>query len=311
VIARPDADRPSAARVAAQAKINLRLRMLARGTTGYHELETIFLRLDLADDVIVRVTSGARTLDVSGDVDRLALGPETSNLAWRAATAYADRRGWPAGFAVELRKRIPIGGGLGGGSADAAAVLRALDALAPEPVGEPALLEIAQRLGADVPFLASSSAFALAWGRGQRMLALDPPEPREVLLVVPPFGVGTAEAYRWFSESRDWARHDQHAAGVLDADALREWPTLAALAANDFRSVVHGRHPMLDDVEECLRRVGCDPVMLSGSGSTVFGVLPRGTSIEPAQVARDPAMGGSRVLLTRTATGVAPVLDAA
>jgi 4-diphosphocytidyl-2-C-methyl-D-erythritol kinase len=285
--------------------------MLARGTTGYHELETLFLKLDLADDVLVRITSGARSLAVSGDVDRAALGPDTSNLAWRAATAYADRRGWPAGFAIELRKRIPIGGGLGGGSADAGAVLRALDALAPEPAGEPALLEIAQRLGADVPFLASSSAFALAWGRGQRMLALDPPDARDVLLVVPPFAVATAEAYRWFSESRDWTRDDQHAAGVLHADALRDWPILASLAANDFEPVVHERHPMLNDVQQSLRRIGCDLVMLSGSGSTVFGVLPRGTSVDPARVARDAALGGSRVLLTRSASGVAPVLDAA
>jgi 4-diphosphocytidyl-2-C-methyl-D-erythritol kinase len=301
--------RSRSARVAAQAKINLRLCMLARGTTGYHELETIFLKLALADDVVVRVTPGTRTLDVEGDVDRGALGPAEHNLAWRAATGYAERAAWPAGFAIALRKHVPIGAGLGGGSADAAAVLRALDALAPEPLGEPALLEIAQGLGADVPFLTSSSALALAWGRGQRLLALEPPEEREVLLVVPPFAVNTADAYRWFSESTDWARHEQPA-GVLRPETLHEWPTLASLATNDFRTVVHGRYPMLDDVEAHLRALGCDPVSLSGSGSTVFGVLPRGRRADAGALARDAAMGGSRVLLTRTASAVAPVIGA-
>jgi 4-diphosphocytidyl-2-C-methyl-D-erythritol kinase len=305
--------RARSARVAAQAKINLRLRMLARGTTGYHELETIFLKLALADDVLVRITTGERSLDVEGgldgDVDPRALGPTERNLAWRAATAYAEHASWLAGFTIELRKNIPIGAGLGGGSADAAAVLRALDALAPKPLGEPTLLQIAQHLGADVPFLASSSVFALAWGRGQRMLALEPPEEREVLLVVPPFAVDTAAAYRWFGESRDWNIHDQHPAGVLRPDTLREWPTLASLAVNDFQAVVHGRHAMLDGVESCLRRIGCDPVMLTGSGSSVFGVLPRGHRVDAGSLARDPAMGGSRVLLTSTATSVAPVLD--
>jgi len=272
--------RSRSARVAAQAKINLRLCMLARGTTGYHELETIFLKLALADDVVVRVTPGTRTLDVEGDVDRGALGPAEHNLAWRAATGYAERAAWPAGFAIALRKHVPIGAGLGGGSADAAAVLRALDALAPEPLGEPALLEIAQGL-----------------------------EEREVLLVVPPFAVNTADAYRWFSESTDWARHEQPA-GVLRPETLHEWPTLASLATNDFRTVVHGRYPMLDDVEAHLRALGCDPVSLSGSGSTVFGVLPRGRRADAGALARDAAMGGSRVLLTRTASAVAPVIGA-
>src|SRR6188472_3643240 len=141
----PSAARPRVARVAAQAKINLRLRILAREESGYHQIETLFLRLMLADDVVVRIIDGARSLDTTGAVDPRQLGPVERNLAWRAATAYADATGWPAGFAIELTKEIPIGGGLGGGSADAGAVLRALDALAPTPIGEPALLAIAAR----------------------------------------------------------------------------------------------------------------------------------------------------------------------
>lgn len=309
MIARPEDVPRSVARVAAQAKINLRLRILARGTTGYHELETIFLKLALADDVLVRITEGARSLDVSGDADPAALGPTEHNLAWRAAMAYVERASWPAGFAIELRKNIPIGAGLGGGSADAAAVLRALDALAPHPLGELPLLQIAHKLGADVPFLVSPIAFAFAWGRGQRLLALDPPEERDVLLVVPTFGVNTAEAYRWFVDWRDWAKYGQHPAGVFRPEKMSRWPHLANLAVNDFHPVVAERHPVIDRIAASLERLGCEPAMLAGSGSSVFGVLPRDHRIDVEALARDPAMGGSRVLLTRTATSVAPVLD--
>ena len=153
-----------AARVAAQAKINLGLRVLARETSGYHGIETVFQRLALADDVRVRITDGPRTLDTRG----ADVGPTEKNLAWRAALAMHAATGWPAGFAITIEKRIPVGAGLGGGSADAGAVLRALNALAPHPVSELELMRIAAPLGADVPFLTGTASLAMAWGRGER-----------------------------------------------------------------------------------------------------------------------------------------------
>ena len=112
------------------------------------------------------------------------LGPVEWNLAWRAAVAFADATGWPNDFAIEIQKRIPVAGGLGGGSADAAAVLRCLNALAPAPLSRDELLAIAAPLGADVPFLTMEAPLALAWGRGERLLALDPLPSRAVTLVV-------------------------------------------------------------------------------------------------------------------------------
>jgi len=189
--------------VEAQAKVNLRLRILTREAGGYHQIETLFLRLALADTVRVRLTAGERTLDVQGLDGRTTLGPGDQNLAWRAADAYAGEAGWPAGFAIELVKRIPVGGGLGGGSADAGGVLRVLDALAPRPMPATQMLRIAASLGADVPFLTTEHPYALAWGRGERLLPLSPPPARDVVLVVPPFGVNTAEAYRWLAAARE------------------------------------------------------------------------------------------------------------
>jgi len=303
-----DVPRASAVRVAAQAKVNLRLRILAREASGFHQLETLFLRLSLADDVLVRATGGARALDVDGDVDPRLLGAPERNLAWRAADAYASVTGWPAGFAIELTKRIPVGGGLGGGSSDAGAVLRALDAMAPTPIGEPALLAIASRLGADVAFLASSSPYALAWGRGERLLDLRVPDEREVLLVLPPFAINTAEAYGWLASGGDAGHDAPDSNGMLDADTLGDWQTIARLATNDFEPVVAARHPMIESVRTRLRELGCAPAMMSGSGSTLFGVLPHGASVHVPRF--DGTLGGPppRVLLTRTSVAVAPVV---
>ncbi len=296
------------ARVAAQAKVNLRLRILAREASGYHQLETLFLRLVLADDVTVRATDGARSLDVTGgEVDARQLGPVERNLAWRAALEYANSTGWPAGFAIGLEKHIPVGGGLGGGSADAGAVLRALDAIAPKPIGESALLTIAARLGADVPFLTCTAPYALAWGRGERMLALPTPDEREVLLVLPPFAVNTAAAYGWLATARE-----SDGAGLgsaaLSVEALSDWSAIEALATNDFEAVVAARHPAIATIVQRLRGLGCAPALMSGSGSSVFGVLPRARGVEMPRFGDATNDSAPRVLLTRTAVGVAPVV---
>jgi 4-diphosphocytidyl-2-C-methyl-D-erythritol kinase len=287
--------------------VNLRLRILAREASGYHQLETLFLRLALADDVLVHTTDGARTLDVGGDVDARLLGPTERNLAWRAATAYADATGWPAGFAIELEKRIPVGGGLGGGSADAGAVLRALDAMAPSPIGEPALLALASRLGADVPFLTSRCAYALAWGRGERLLALPAPAERDVLLVLPGFSVNTAEAYRWLAATRESNEPTVDSTGLLDPGTLADWPSITRLATNDFETVIAARHPLVTDVIARLHSLGCAPAMMSGSGSSLFGVLPQGERVDVPRFDGDRGGPAPRVLLTRTAVGVPPV----
>jgi 4-diphosphocytidyl-2-C-methyl-D-erythritol kinase len=300
--------RARSARVAAQAKVNLRLRLLARETSGYHQIETLLLRLALADDLLVRITDGARSLDVTGEIDPRQLGPVERNLAWRAAHEYAETTGWPAGFAIVLEKRIPVGGGLGGGSADAGAVLRALDALAPTPVGEGVLLSIASRLGADVPFLTSTAPYALAWGRGERLLPLPAPEEREVLLVLPPFAVNTATAYGWLAVARESESRRDVSGAALTLDALSDWSRLAPLATNEFEAVVGARHPSIAAIVKQLRELGCEPALMSGSGSSVFGVLPRATGVEMPRFPGSSSEPAPRVVLTRSAAGVAPVV---
>jgi 4-diphosphocytidyl-2-C-methyl-D-erythritol kinase len=294
------------ARIAAQAKLNLHLRVLARETTGYHSIETIFHRIDLADDVLVEATEQKRSIDVSG----AETGPGESNLAFRAATAYAMRAGWPRGFRIELTKRIPVGAGLGGGSADAAGVLRVLDSLSPQPIGLDAILEIAASLGSDIPFLASNSVMALAWGHGERLMPCAPLPSYDLLLMTPSFSVSTADAYRWLDEDRAAARAPLMKGGeslrvdspepiVMTPLSLSTWAGVTRFARNDFEAPVSARHPELNGYLDRLRNSRAIFSQMTGSGSTIFGVLN-----SPPNYALVPEEHRERVTTTKTSIDV-------
>lgn len=287
------------ATVRAQAKVNLALRILAREEDGYHQIETMFQRLALADSVTVRAST-TRSLDITwtDPARATALGPVERNLAWRAAEAYAAVGRWPSGFAIEIEKSIPVGGGLGGGSADAAAVLRALDTLSPRPLGQSALLDIATRLGADVAFLTSPSERALAWGRGERLFELPPLPTAPVVLVVPSFGVDTADAYRALAAHRA-AEPRPAAAAWRSRQQLDNWDAIATNAVNDFEPVVFDQHPELATMRAQLASSSKTIfAMMSGSGSTLFAVLHPGSA---ATVDRLILPSGWAVVRTTTA----------
>lgn len=286
------------ARVTAQAKVNLLLHVLAREASGYHAIETLFQRIDLGDEVTVRVATG-RSIDCQGPaMPTGGLGPTEKNLGYRAAAAYIDATGWPSGFAIEIEKRIPVGGGLGGGSADAGAVLRALDAMAPNPLGE-RLIEIATPLGADVPFLTIESPTALAWGRGERVFPIHALAPRPLALAVPDFSVATADAYAWLAADRGTY---EPTARLLSSDSLDTWEAIASIAENDFERVVARRHPVIAELVDELASAGAFVSMMSGSGSAVFGVFS--DAPDPAALVRT---SGVAIIPTRTSDRVVRV----
>ena len=291
---------PRAARSLAQAKINLALRVLGREADGFHAIETVFLRLELGDDIEVRVTNGARSLKCYEMRD----WPAEGNLGYRAAALYADETGWPKGFEIEIVKNIPIGGGLGGGSADAAAVLRILNGLAPKPVSEEVLLGLAGVLGSDVPFLTSDHAMALAWGRGDRLLPLDPLPRRDVQLFFPPFGIDTAQAYTLLDEVRGEAAIS---APELTTEMFGDWNAAARNSVNDFEPIIR---PRWSEIDALLSRGDGSGhfYRMSGTGSTVFkvsGVTVPTRSDSSASV--PPVPPGTRSLITRTSTSVVPI----
>lgn len=300
-----------AARVLAQGKINLFLRVLAKEASGFHQLETLFSRISIGDDVVVRVDTDDRSLRFSGDaLPQEGLGAMASNLAWRAAVAFSEAAGWPAGFSIDIQKRIPVGGGLGGGSADAGGVLRALNALAPEPLSPERILQIACSLGADTPFLTQEeSTCALAWGRGERLMAVAPPPERNVMLFVFGHGVPTKDAYQWLTRTPPAA----HGASLVHPGQLSDWRAVAALAHNDFEEVVLPRFRLIELTLSGARRgiaaghFGMDAVaLMSGSGSSVF--LAMEDESERRSNWMFPLSAGVKVVRAKTSVRVEPVV---
>jgi 4-diphosphocytidyl-2-C-methyl-D-erythritol kinase len=260
---------PLAVRVAAHAKINLFLRILSRESSGYHQVETAFALLELADDLDVRRIDSGVTLDVEGP----DLGPVEENLAVRAARAVLEATGNRFGVALRLTKRIPVRAGLGGGSSDAAAALHAVNALAGNAVPRHELLHLAARLGADVAFSVSGAPLALAWGRGERLFRLAAPSAAPALVAVPPIPVATPDAYRWWDEANP--APSPRGPVALDAEAFATWGSIGRLGGNDFESPVFAKHPELRALYERLAGTGPVWVRLCGSGSAVAAVYKK------------------------------------
>jgi len=282
----------SAVRIAAHAKINLFLRILARDGSGYHQIETAFALLELADELEVRRVDSGVALEVNGP----DLGPVEDNLAVRAARSVLDATGNRFGVALRLMKRIPVRAGLGGGSSDAAAALHAVNALAGNAVPRHELLHLAARLGADVAFFASGAPLALAWGRGERLFRLPAPPAAPALIAVPSIAVATPNAYRWWDDANPTPVTRGPVA--LDAEAFATWGSIGRLGGNDFESVVFGKHGELRALYERLAGTGPVWVRLCGSGSAVAAVYKKESERDDAAV----RLGEKQQQLIRTAT---------
>jgi 4-diphosphocytidyl-2-C-methyl-D-erythritol kinase len=275
------------------AKVNLFLRVLAREDDGYHGLETLFCHVALADTLVVE----RRPSGIALEVDGADVGPIEQNLAWRAAEAVLAATGRRFGVAMHLIKRIPAGGGLGGGSSDAAQALLAVNELAGNAVPRAELLNLAARLGADVPFFASEAPLALAWGHGERMLRLPALPARPALLLMPGVHVPTPAAYGWVDAVRAGA--GRRGTTVLDLATLADWSDLARLGGNDFEAAVFGQHPPVRAAFEALALTRPFLCRMSGSGSTLFAVYR-------SEADRDAAatqLGGSFGVVVPTVIG--------
>lgn len=278
--------------VTAYAKANLFLRVLAREDSGYHALETLFTLLELHDDLTVeRIPQGIELTVEGADT-----GPAEQNLAYRAAQMVLGATGNRFGVRIALTKRIPVQAGLGGGSSDGAAALTAVNRLAGDAVPRHELLQFAAKLGSDVPFFASGAAFALAWGRGERLFRLTAPKPAPVLLAVPPYGIGTKLAYDMIDAAR--ATDSPRGCVVLDAAAFDTWGGIARLGGNHFESVVFAREPALRELFERIAETRPLLVRLSGSGSAIAAVYKNVAERDAAAV----AVGEQEVRLIRTET---------
>ena len=253
--------------ISAPAKVNLFLRVLAREETGYHGIETLYSLISLADSLSVERRDGrGATLEVSG----FDAGATEQKLALRAANAVLESVGHPFAVHVALTKRIPVRAGLGGGSSDAAAALLATNRLAGDAIPRHELLQLAARLGSDVPFFLSGAPLALAWNRGERMLRLPPLPAAPLLLLTPNVSIATSQAYEWIDAARQSA--GRRGAVALDLEALSGWGDVARMAGNDFESPVFGRYPEIRAAFEAMVRTRPLLCRMSGSGSTLFAL---------------------------------------
>ncbi len=287
----------------ARAKVNILLRVLARDGRGYHSIETLFPRLELADRVVLTPGETGIHLTVTGDP---TVPCDRSNLCWRAAELVAEAAGRPAAVTIELEKRVPSGAGLGGGSADAAAVLRGMNVLLGEPLRFGRLLELAGRLGSDVPFALADVDMALGWERGRRLLPLAPPPSLPALLLVPGYGIAASDAYDWLARDRDSGVAEAAEGSSSDGPGLfplsgqlTSWTTLKRIAGNDLEGPVFRRHPDLRRALGGLRDTGADPAVMCGSGSCLIGVFDD-EGRRNAAAALLPRRTGLASLATRT-----------
>ena len=280
---------PKQIKLSAFAKINLDLHVLGRRPDGYHELRTTFQSVALADTLTFTRSRGAFRITC----DDPACPTGRSNLVWRAASLVwtaAGRRGAPKGVTVRIDKRVPMQAGLGGGSSDAAAALRALPRLWRADIAPHALLRLASELGADVPYFLEGGT-ALGLNRGDVLVPLDDIAPMSVVLIVPEFGVSTKDAFEWWDKSvgRRLKGRRRGAKSPVIHRARRA-------VSNDLEIVVAARHPIVRRLTARLKREGASHASLSGSGSAVFGMFDNPVAAERAA----EVFAGHRVVVTRT-----------
>jgi 4-diphosphocytidyl-2-C-methyl-D-erythritol kinase len=280
----------------AHAKVNLDLRVLGTRPDGYHELRTVFQTIELHDTVSCSARSGRFALQCKTPGVPL----DDTNLVWRAAAALwkaSGRGGQPRNTVVTIEKAIPLEAGLGGGSADAAAALLTLARLW-GGASLALLREVASDIGADVPFFLSGGT-ALGLGRGEEIYPLVDLPVHWVVVVQPPYGVSTAEAYAWYDEDR--------AAGIREPRELQilpvPWPTRAAQMINDLEPPVVRRHPEIAVFKTALRDAGAVAAAMTGSGSAVFGLFrSRSAASRAVRALAKDAGTPARAMLTRTLT---------
>lgn len=280
--------------LASHAKINLSLRILGKRPDGFHEIETSLCRIGLHDDVEIEklAPTGVTTLTCSDP----GVPTDESNLAVMALRLFENETGVRSAWRIHLEKRIPAGAGLGGGSGNAATVLRGVNELCGQPLPASKLHEIAARVGSDVPFFLLDAPSAIGTGRGENVTPVDFPWQLPLVLIKPPFPIPTPWAYRRWAASRELA-------GVLYAPQLCPWGKMV----NDLERPVFEKFLLLPFLKSRLLASGCTAAaLMSGSGSTMFAITKTAAAAgEIADQAREWCGPAAFIQVTHTVPSVA------
>ena len=251
----------------ARAKINLTLDVLGRRDNGYHDVEMIMQQINLFDTVTVKINDcGEIRLSCS---DRF-LPVDEKNLAYRAAMVMKDAYALTEGFDIHIEKMIPIAAGLAGGSTDAAAVMKAINALCSLNLETETLQELGFQLGADIPFCFLEGC-AVARGLGEILEPMRGFEHAWLVLVKPSFGVSTKDVYMGLK--LDEVTHRPQTAAMIQALKNQNRREIVDGLCNVLESVTLKMHPKVNEIKGLLSSYGADGVLMSGSGPTVFGIF--------------------------------------
>ena len=283
--------------VPAFAKINLGLRVHGRRPDGYHEIDTVFQTVSLHDTLTFRPAHGGSLRLSCTDA---GIPTDETNLVLRAASALRVRFGVRLGAQIELEKVIPAGGGLGGGSADAAVALAALATLWEIDTDAGELAELGARLGADVPFFLTGGT-ARGTGTGTEIKSLGDAPKMHLCVVTPDVHVSTAEAYKALGARA--LTKDGTAANLSVSRAEAEFSdSLCGVMSNDFEAVVVRLHPEIGRARAVLEEAGAVGASLSGSGASVYGVFESKGAAGRARARLEAAEGGWKVFACETLT---------
>ena len=253
---------------AAPAKINLYLKVLRRMDDGYHEIETLFERISLSDHISIEPSQDETTITC----DNPGVPTDEKSLMGRIVNIFKQRLGNNHNWHINLEKNIPIGAGLGGGSSDAATLLRGLNETTGFPFKKEELMQFARGLGADIPFFLSDASFAIGKGRGDIIEEVDSPLKISHILITPPFEISTKEVY---AKSSDFGLTKANGVDRMVTAFLKEndGESLVKNLRNDLQAIVLRDFPELEKIFSSLEREGAKGSLLSGSGSTIFGIF--------------------------------------
>ena len=252
----------------AYAKINLTLDILGKREDGYHEVESVMQQITLCDDVEIDLETGE---DWKVECDWEDVPTDSENLAWKAAGVFYKSIGKdPQGITIRITKRIPMGAGLAGGSADAAAVLRALNRHEGEPYTIWDLARLSAKVGSDVPFCVLGGT-CLATGRGEILTQLLPMPQCFYCIAKPEFSVSTPELYAAFDQAEITYRPDNK--GMQKSLDQHDLMHVAGYVGNIFEPLVSAEHPEIGEIKTVMTDCGASGVCMTGSGSAVYGIF--------------------------------------
>lgn len=283
--------------LAAPAKINLSLRILGKRPDGFHELETLMVPIGLADEIEILHAPGHGISLTCNDPE---IPTDSGNLCVRAVELFREETGIAHGVAISLMKRIPHGAGLGGGSSDAAAVLKGLNTLFDEPLVAEELALLAASLGSDVPFFLHDGP-AVCRGRGEILEEAPAIPERRILLIKPPFPVPTGWAYKHYEEIKE-------AGTKLPVDPIQHLGTIELV--NDLEPPVFAKYLLLPAMKQwLLEQSAVESAFMTGSGSTIVAVIKpeSGADDIPALKQKITSLFGETMWLCETGLGTKPV----